>query len=137
MLSFDWLALNDRGRRVRQDGRRRGEGMEWSWSGQRVVGGTGCCPSPALCHSARPGLLVTLAASMQGPWCLCPARGDLQVRPQLMAQPRLAPRAGEEGGDPALHLDSWPLKRCPGRRRGPTRHTQQQTQRRCGCSALL
>ena len=31
-----------------------------------------------------------------------------------MAQPRLAPRAGEEGGDPALHLDSGRVNGVPG-----------------------
>lgn len=30
-----------------------------------------------------------------------------------MAQPRLAPRAGEEGGDPALHLNSGRVNSVP------------------------
>lgn len=64
VLSFDWLALNDRRGRVGQGGRRGGAGVGWFRSG----GGRwrdGRCRLPVLDHSARPGLLVALAASMQ------------------------------------------------------------------------
>lgn len=61
MLSFDWLALNDRGRRVRQDGRRRGEGVE--------------CPGEGSGWSAgRDGMLLSVclppSATVRDPDCL-------------------------------------------------------------------